>query len=100
LWINGGKIIWFEIKRLILHGKRQPLNQRVQGSSPCAPTNDFNWLGKIKIEPPMQESAALVMRLAALVFSSPIAMWKLQNEFRVLPTPHALLGAVAAAAND
>ena len=30
----------------------------------------------------MQESAALVMRLAVLVFSSPIAMWKLQNEFR------------------
>jgi hypothetical protein len=43
--------------------------------------------------------AALVMRLAALVFSSPIAMWKLQNEFRV-PTPRALLGAAAAAATD
>jgi hypothetical protein len=33
----------------------------------------------------MLESAVLVMRLAALVFSSPIAMWKLQNEFRVPP---------------
>src|SRR5215469_13298481 len=31
--------------------------------------------------PPMRESAALVMRLAALVFLSPIAIWKLQNEF-------------------
>jgi hypothetical protein len=29
----------------------------------------------------MEESAALVMRLAALVFLSPIAIWKLQNEF-------------------
>jgi hypothetical protein len=29
----------------------------------------------------MEESAALVMRLATLVFSSPIAIWKLQNEF-------------------
>ena len=46
LKVNGGKIIWFEIKRLILHGKRQPLNQRVQGSSPCAPTNDFNGLSE------------------------------------------------------
>jgi hypothetical protein len=48
----------------------------------------------------MRESAVLVMRLAALVFSSPIAMWKLQNEFRVPPTPHALLGEAAEAAND
>jgi hypothetical protein len=28
-----------------------------------------------------------VVRLAALAFSSPIAMWKLQNEFRVPRTP-------------
>jgi hypothetical protein len=32
------EIIWFEIRALILHADLWPLNQRVQGSSPCAPT--------------------------------------------------------------
>jgi len=32
LAINGVKIIWFEIKPLILHADLWPLNQRVQGS--------------------------------------------------------------------
>jgi hypothetical protein len=38
------------------------------------------------------QSTILAMALAALTFSSSIAMWKLQNEFRVLRTPCALVG--------
>jgi hypothetical protein len=35
----------FAFKKLILKEQRLPLNQRVQDSGPCAPTNQFNLLG-------------------------------------------------------
>jgi len=44
LRINGSKIDWFDVKPLIIGPKHKPLNQRVQGSSPCAPTNDSKHL--------------------------------------------------------
>jgi len=48
--------------------------------------------------PPVEESAALVMRLATLIFSSPIAIWKLQNEvLRALDAARVAGAAVAAA---
>jgi aerobic carbon-monoxide dehydrogenase large subunit len=39
LTYNGRDCAWFEVKPLILGIKNMTLNQRVQGSSPCAPTH-------------------------------------------------------------
>jgi hypothetical protein len=39
LFCNGTKMLQFVIKPLTLQQKDVTLNQRVQGSSPCAPTN-------------------------------------------------------------
>jgi hypothetical protein len=42
----------------------------------------------------------VVMRLAGLVFLSPIAIWKLQNEFLRALDAARVAGPAAAAAND
>jgi hypothetical protein len=44
---NGPILLRFWIKRLKRLAKKLTLNQRVQGSSPCAPTNKINNLIRI-----------------------------------------------------
>jgi hypothetical protein len=50
-WEEGRNIGFLSVftegrnERATAHGFPVTLNQRVQGSSPCAPTDDFNWLG-------------------------------------------------------
>src|SRR6476620_2760680 len=46
LILNHHKIIPFTANPLLCRQKQETLNQRVQGSSPCAPTKPINVLGQ------------------------------------------------------
>jgi hypothetical protein len=52
LTYNGRDHARFEVKPLILAIKNVTLNQRVQGSSPCAPTNKIKDLADKSLPPP------------------------------------------------